>query len=623
MAPQPRPDQSLLEDAPQQPIGDYAAIGDCRTLALVSKEGSIDWWCLPHFSGPSIFGALLDRREGGRFALRPRDIEHIEQRYLYDSNVLETTFQCSGGVLRLIDAMTMPAGEPGAVAKSPHELLRIAHCTQGQVQLEAVYAPRPDYARSRPALRRHGDTDWLCDGCDGTALLRSDLPFTALDAGTLYANETLTAGDERQCAVIHAAGDVDYRVSLGAPVRERMDATLRWWSDWCSQCCFDGEYRHVVMRSCLTLKLLTYSPSGAIVAASTTSIPASDSGARNWDYRYCWLRDTSMVLQSFADMGFRGEADAFLHWLLHATRSTRPRLRVMYDVCGGDQLQETELTSLRGHAGLGPVRIGNGAHDQLQLDIYGEMLLTACGFVARGGVLAPEERELLAGIGRTVCKLWRQPDSGIWEIRGPARHNTYSKLMCWVALDRLIDLHHRIDMGIDEAAMTAERAAIRADIESNGFHTGHNSYVGFYGGETADASLLLFARYGFLSVDDPRMVGTCRYIEQTLSAVGLLYRYPPDSGYDGLPGDENAFVICSYWLVDYLARRGDIDRAEAMFDRLIKLGNHVDLFAEQVHIRSRTPMGNFPQAFSHVGVIIAAYALKEAQQGKRDTQIAR
>jgi pentatricopeptide repeat protein len=360
------------------------------------------------------------------------------------------------------------------------------------------------------------------------------------------------------------------------------------------------------------LKLLTYCLSGAVVAAATTSLPEGRTGERNWDYRYCWLRDTSLVLHAFIDLGYQGESDAFLRWLLHATRSTGDRLQVVYDVHGEPLLAEQVVTTLAGYHGIGPVRIGNAASAQVQHDIYGELLLTACEHARLGGGLDDEEKQLLARIAHRICELWRLPDHGIWEIRLPPRHNTHSKLMCWAGLDRALWLHAHRGVPIDAPRVTRERDLLRADIDAHGFQPSLDSFVGVYGTRWPDASLLLMPRLGYLPPRDPRMLGTVRRIFDELSVHGLLYRYPPDSGYDGVPGEEHLFAICNFWAVDCLARQGRVDEALRLFQRLLALRNHVGLYAEEFRVEDGAPIGNFPQAFSHVGLITAALSLEAA-----------
>jgi GH15 family glucan-1,4-alpha-glucosidase len=606
------------------PIEHYAVIGNCRTAALVSAEGSVDWLCLPHFSAPSMFAALLDRERGGRFALLPRDVRSAQRRYLSDTNVLQTEFCCAHGVLRVTDFMTVLSEAEQREALQPqHQLIRIVECTDGEVLLDVEYQPRPGYARRTPTLERRGRLGWRCQQDGMVAFLQSSIMLAPAAPGTLAASTPIHAGERHQLVLSYCSRDVGVLLPLGQAVERQLQATLRWWRSWASQCTFQGPHRSEVLRSALTLKLLTYCLSGAVVAAATTSLPEGPSGARNWDYRYCWLRDTSLVLQSFVDLGFVAEAGAFLGWLLHATRLTQPYLQVMYDVYGETSLNETTLDHLEGYRGKGPVRIGNAAHRQLQLDTYGEVLLTAHGFVERGGELDSYERELLVGFGRSVCELWRQPDAGIWEVRTQPRHNTHSKLMCWVALDCLTRLDARIGLGAACRRMRDERDVIRREIDTFGFDPALGSYVGYFGGHEPDASLLLMARYGYLEATDARMRGTVSYIERRLSVDdGLLYRYPPDSGYDGVRGPENLFTICSFWLVDYLARAGELERAKALFERLLAMSNDVGLYAEEIRASDRSAMGNFPQAFSHVGLITAALSLSQARRGKRDQQIA-
>jgi GH15 family glucan-1,4-alpha-glucosidase len=599
-------------------IEDYAAIGDCRTLALVSRFGSIDWCCLPDFSSPSLFAALLDRERGGCFALTPRLVDHIEQRYEAQSNVLRTRFTCRTGVLELTDFMTVPEAGGAAVdgMPTPQEIVRIAHCVEGHVALDVLFQPRPGYAAQRPVLVAQGPKRWRCTAPDFDAELTTSIPLQASPDDSLAASVDLQTR-EQYVAILHTPGSAAApSASLLADAQDRLAATLGWWRGWCGRFTYEGEYADAVMRSALALKLLTHRPTGAVVAAGTTSLPEGENGARNWDYRFCWLRDTSLVLQAFNDFGYIAESDAFLRWLLHATRRTRPLLQVVYDLRGETLLPEQELPQLRGYHGIGPVRIGNAASDQVQNDIYGEVLLAAWDHAERGGSLDDREKELLAGFAGVVCEIWRQPDHGIWEIRLPPRHNTHSKLMCWAALDRALALSEKYGVPLDGARIAAERDAVRSEIEAYGYDPSIGSYVGFYGSQAADASLLLIPRLGYIAANDPRMVGTVRHILQQLSVDGLLYRYPPGIGYDGVFGEEHHFAICSFWCVGCLARQGRVDEARAMYERLLALRNHVGLYAEEFDARSGRPMGNFPQAFSHVGAITSAMLLSAAQSGQ-------
>lgn len=598
-------------------IGDYAAIGDCRTLALVSRFGSIDWFCLPDFSGPSVFAALLDRERGGCFMLQPRDMERSEARYEADSNVLRTRFTCRGGVLELVDFMTVPeARGASGEADAPQEIVRLLRCVAGSAEVDVLFQPRPGYACAPGGLLAQGPGRWhfTMPGLD--AQLSTSLPLKTAGDDTLAGVVAMKEG-EQHVALLHvpaAAGRPS--PSVFADAEDRLAATLGWWRGWCARCSYEGEFADAVMRSALVLKLLTHRPTGAVVAAGTTSIPEGETGSRNWDYRYCWLRDTSLVLRAFTGLGYQAESEAFLRWLLHATRATRPRLQVVYDVHGESSLPERLLPQLRGYRGIGPVRIGNAAAEQVQHDVYGEVILTAWDHVESGGRLDRHEMALLAGFVGVVCDIWRGPDHGIWEIRLPPRHNTHSKLMCWAALDRAVRLHARHELPIDARRVAAERDAIREDLDKHGWDPVLGSYVGYYGSRAADASLLLMPRVGYLPANDARMAGTVAQITQQLLIGGLLYRYPPGVGYDGVSGPEHLFAICNFWFVDCLARQGRVDEAEALYRRLLDLRNHVGLYAEEFDARDGRPMGNFPQAFSHVGSITAALSLSAAKRAR-------
>ncbi len=598
-------------------IEDYGAIGDCRSVALVSRFGSIDWWCSPDFSSPSCFASLLDRERGGRFAITPREVREARQSYLPRSNVLQTRLDCAGGVLELTDFMSVPeAGGAGAQGESPQEIVRHARCTEGEVALEVLFDPRPDYARRRAQIAGIGNGQWRCIAGDFDAQLSSNLPLEPAGEGLLRGSLRLRAGEVR-VAMLHAGA-----VSPSSPdaahedVHGRLAATLAWWGAWCDLCTYRGEHAEEVLRSALALKLLTHRPTGAVVAAPTTSLPESEEGGRNWDYRYCWLRDTSLVLHAFTDLGYSAESRAFSRWLLHATQATRPHLNALYGVHGETDLEEIVLPHLRGYHGIGPVRIGNAAVGQHQHDAYGEVILTNCDEIQMGGSLDEHEKDLLAGFTDVVCGLWRKPDHGIWEIRLPPRHNTHSKLMCWAALDRALLLHRDHGLAIDPKRVEREREAVRAEIDSQGWNDAVGSYVGYYGSDAPDTSVLLMPRLGYIDAKHPRMRATVDYILRKLSVHGLLYRYPPGADYDGVAGPEHLFVISGFWCVDCLARQGRLQEARGMYERLMARRNPLGLFAEEYASDDLRPMGNFPQAFSHVGAITAALSLDRASRGE-------
>jgi GH15 family glucan-1,4-alpha-glucosidase len=602
---------------PDATIADYGAIGDCRTLALVSRFGSIDWCCLPDFSGPSLFAALLDRERGGCFSLLPQALQSVEQCYEEHTNVLRTRFSCTGGEVDVTDFMTIAQAHDAHHGDVPQEIVRILHCTQGTCEVDAQFQPRPGYAVGKPQLSPRGDGRWRCPlprpQSQSQAELSTTIPFLPVGEGTLHARLRLQSGEQHVALLQTPAGDGGPVGSLLADAQDKLAATVGWWRAWSGRCTYRGEYADAVLRSALALKMLAHRPTGAVVAAGTTSVPEGESGARNWDYRFCWLRDTSLVLQAFMDLGYEAESDAFLRWLLHATRSTRPKLQVVYDVSGDALLEERVLPQLRGYHGIGPVRIGNAAAHQIQHDVYGEVICTALEHCERGGRIDRQEEQLLAGFAGVVCDLWREPDQGIWEIRLAPRHNTHSKLMCWAALNATLRLNEKRALPIDTARIAGERDAIRADIEAHGWDPSLDSYVGYYGSRSADASLLLIPRLGYLPACDPRMLATVRRIMEQLSVDGLLYRYPPNVGYDGVSGPEHLFAICNFWCVDCLARQGRIDQAQRMFEHLLRLRNHAGLYAEEFGTRDGSPMGNFPQAFSHVGLITAALSIGAAK----------
>ena len=597
-------------DAPDDfpDVGDYAVIGNCRTAALVSNRGAVEWMCVPTFSDASIFGAILDR-EAGHFSVSPVGEAHVSRAYIPGTNVLQTTWETGGGKLRLTDCLVLPdAREPELYPQ--HELLRRVECAAGEVEVEVSFAPRYDYGRRRARYAKRGKLGWQCVDCSFGAMLASDIELGEdRDGSRLRARVRLRSGDARWLSLAYDEDDASVIPLLGAEAGKRLESTIAWWKGWCAQCRYDGPYRDEVVRSALVLKLLNCATSGAVLAAPTTSLPEVAGGPRNWDYRYCWIRDSALVLHAFLRLGYLDEAEGFLEWLLHATRLTWQRFQVMYDLYGEVKLDEKVLPHLSGYRGAKPVRIGNAAHDQLQLDIYGELMATVSRYVAAGGTIDAVEASMLAGVGKHVMELWRRPDQGIWETRCAPRMHTFSKAMCWVALDRLRRLSESFDIPIDPGRVAAECDAIRAEIEENGWSEKLGSYVAYYGGEEADASLLLLARYGYREPGHPRMDGTYRYIAKVLCDNGLIHRYRDDTGYDGFVAPENAFAPCNFWAAEYLANAGHYDEGRKLFERLCKLANDVGLFAEEVGTRSGKPVGNFPQAFTHVSLISAATAL--------------
>ena len=612
------PDRDPADAYP--PIGDYALIGDCRSGALVSKGGSIDWLCWPQFDSSSFFAALLDRERGGRFSVRPAGEYEVSRRYVEETAVLETTFRTGTGTLRLTDCFPVASEAAKSGLLWPeHLILRRVECTGGEVEVEVVCDPRPRYGREEPRLEDRGALGfWYVAGREALAL-RSEVPLGPRDGSWggrpgVSGRERLRAGEERWLSLAYTDEDPAVVPAHGEEARRKLQSTLDWWAAWAAGCRYEGPHRAAVVRSAITLKLLTYAPSGAVIAALTTSLPEAIGGVRNWDYRYCWLRDASITLTSFLDLDRQAEAAAFFSWILHSTRLTQPELQVLYDVHGETRLPERELDHLEGYRGSRPVRVGNDARGQLQLDVYGEVADAAIRYVRRGGALSRPAGRMLAGLGDVVCRRWREPDEGIWEIRSGRVHHTFSKALCWAALDRLLELAERGDLRLSAGRrerFERERRAIREAVEEEGFDEELGSYVSVFGGRAVDVSLLLLARYGYADPTGERMLGTCRRVQERLGVNGLLYRY---DGYDdGLPPGEGAFGIASFWQADCWCRQGKMDEAEAIFERVLGFANDVGLFAEEIDPETGACLGNFPQAYTHAGLIEAALTLEAAR----------
>lgn len=599
------------------PIEDYAIIGDCGSAALVSKHGSIDWLCWPDFHSPSIFAALLDAENGGFFSIRPVEDYSVERRYIEDTNVLETTFTTEEGVLRLIDCMPVSVRAAYDRELWPNrEILRTVACISGRVTVEVACDPRLDYARVNPPLSRRGALGYFYNYGAQALIIRSEIPLTLSEnRGVLYGRTTLTAGEQRVLAMTFEEGEPAVLPLLGTYAQEKIDRTVNYWQAWSEQCTYEGPYRDAVVRSALTLKLMTFAQSGAIVAAPTTSLPEAIGGARNWDYRYCWLRDAALTLRALFELGYDEEGQAFFAWLLHATRLTVPRLSVLYDVYGRIHLDEYTLDHLEGYQGSTPVRVGNGAQNQFQLDVYGEVVSAAYEYVMHGGELDGWQARMLRRLGNEVVQRWMDPDEGIWEIRAGRRQHTYSKVMCWVALDRLVKMHAEGRIQVPVERYRSVRGEIRDVVEARGYNTQLDSYVATLDGNRVDASLLLLPIYGYTEAGAPRMRSTYARIQEELGHGSLLYRYAPDTD-DGLSSQEGAFGLCSFWDEEILARRGEVEEAKAHMEKMLPYANEVGLFAEEIDPETGGALGNFPQAFTHIGFINAALSITKAKRGE-------
>jgi GH15 family glucan-1,4-alpha-glucosidase len=589
------------------PIGEYAAIGDGRTVALVARDGSVDWLCLPDLDSPSVFAAVLDAERGGSFALGPESPAGVERRYLPDTNVLETTFTTGEGVVRVTDAMVLPSSELGPT----RELIRRVDGLAGRVPMRWRVTPTFGYGAQRPRLECRGRIPIAVAGRDALAVCCWEAGEAQLDDQAIFGRFEARASSSALIALCAA-----HQEPLVFPNREhveaRLEATTAYWRHWATQRTYDGPWRDAVLRSALALKLLFHAPSGAIAAAATTSLPEEIGGERNWDYRFCWVRDSAFTLDALLQLGCPSEAEAFFWWLLHASQLSRPRLQVLYRLDGGERAPERSL-ELDGYRGSRPVRVGNDAAGQIQLDIYGDLLQAALVYAQAGGRLDRETGRRLAGIADLVCRIWRQPDSGIWEVRSRPGHFTHSKMMCWVALDRALRLSDAGHLPPRHASTWRhERLAIREFIETRCWSERLGSYTRQAGGEELDASLLLGVLFGYDAPDPRRLAATVDALRRDLGRGPLLSRY---SGEDGLRGAEGAFLCCSFWLADALARIGRPDEATALMEQLVALASGVGLYSEELDPHTNELLGNIPQGLVHLALIGAAVSISKAGGG--------
>lgn len=598
------------------PIADHAAIGDCRSIALVARDGTINWLCWPMFSSPALFGGLIGA-QAGYFRVGPVAPGRAYRRYLPDTNVLETTFETPEGRWRLLDLM--PVAPERAPLRPSRELLRIAEGIEGRPQVAVDYRPRPNFGAT-PRLRRRGGLGWVFQEHGELTALHTDVDLVPED-GALTGRFTLAPGETRVLWMTHATAEPALVPALDE-WRDRVEETQAFWRGWIGRCTNKGPRAEAIRRSLLVLKLLTYAPSGAVVAAATTSLPEAWGGQRNWDYRFCWLRDSSLTFRVFNDTGFPKEAERYLRWLVLATRLSAPELQVVYDVYGRTRLTERDLDRLRGWNAIGPVRVGNDAHRQFQLDLYGEAMATVCDFMERGGVLSDLEVSLVDGWGSTVTAKWDHPDHGIWEVRTKPRHFTYSKAMAWVTLTSLARLLAKLQRptGWQDRvrALRAVADEVARTIEERGVDPATGSYVAAFGENAVDASLLLLPWFGYAEANSPRMRATLERVLAELDHGGLLKRYR--TGFDGFSSDEGAFVACGFWAADCLARAGRLREAEQRFRHLVACANDIGLLAEEVDVNSGAQLGNFPQAFSHIALVNAAMTLddEERKAGRGD-----
>ncbi len=581
-------------------IEDYAMIGDQVTSALVGLDGSIDWLCLPHFDSQACFAALLGGRDNGCWSIAPHGGPRAARRsYQGDSMILETVFETTGGSAAVVDFMAV--GQPNPT------LVRLVQGRTGRVAMHTDLALRFDYGISVPWVTRLDDHSGLCAiAGPNMVVVRTDVKLHGRDMRSV-GDFTVAAG--QTVAFVLSFGESHRAPPQAVDAMAALADTAAHWEAFIGRCRYHGRYTSAVRRSLLTLKALTFAPTGGIVAAPTTSLPEQLGGPRNWDYRFCWLRDASLTLYALMDAGYTEEAVAWRDWLQRSVAGSASQIQIMYGLHGERSLEERELPWLAGYEGSAPVRVGNAASGQVQLDVFGEVLEALHQARRRGLKPAPHGWALQRNIVAHLADIWQEPDEGMWEIRGEAQHFTFSKIMAWVAVDRMIKdavryhLHGPID------AWRAMRAAIEERVLREGYDPVRRTFVQVFGGQEVDATLLLIPLVGFLPADDPRVVGTVAAIEADLLQDGFVLRYRTQSNVDGLPPGEGAFLACTFWLVEAYAMQGRTDEARTLFERLLRLCNDVGLLSEEYDVDAKRLVGNFPQAFSHVALVAAAVRL--------------
>jgi GH15 family glucan-1,4-alpha-glucosidase len=598
------------------PIADYALLSDRHSAALVSRDGSVDWLCFPRFDSPSVFCRLLSD-QGGRWSIRAAEPETITRRYLDRTMVLETTCRTRTGTIVAIDALAMGKGNRGHELgqAAPHLVLRRVTCTEGTVDVEQVFAPRPEYGLIYPLIETVEGGLLATGGSD--VLVLSCSSALEVDQSTAVGRRRLGEGESAGFALHHCkqAEMGMARLWSQAEIADWLDDTVSAWESWSEiHQAYEGPWRHLVHHSGRVLQALSFEPTGAICAAATTSLPETVGGNRNWDYRYAWIRDASFTIEALWVAACPDEANQFFEYLTTSAATSVRRggdLQIMFGIGGERDLSERELPHLDGWRGSAPVRVGNGAWQQRQLDVYGELLSSVYRLSDSVPDLGPATRRFLMELADAAAVVWKEPDQGIWEIRGEPRHFLYSKLLCWVALDRAVALADRIDARPRVAGWKRAREEIRHAILSSGWSDRANAFTQSFGSDDLDAGSLMIPLVGFLPASDPRVLATIDAIEDRLTDErGLVYRY---RSHDGLEGEEGTFLLCTFWLAEACALGGQLDRARTMFERAAAFVNDVGLLSEEVDASGEL-LGNFPQAFSHIGLINAAWAISEGER---------
>ncbi|WP_161884847.1 glycoside hydrolase family 15 protein [Marisediminicola antarctica] len=600
------------------PIADHAMLSDRHSAALVTRAGSVVWLCFPRFDSESVFASLLDD-DAGHWAIGPTATATSTREYVEESMALRTTFHTADGTLELLDALDLgDSSDPHRLGENAsHTLLRSVRCTEGRVTVETTYRPRPEYGLVVPVFSEI-ESGFVAAGGPGRLTLTMPMPAAAAN-GEIRGRFTLEAGQSRNFAL--------QRTRLGDPlpgaltqgeIEAALDTTVAAWQHWSElHQTYDGPWQDLVRHSGRVLHSLIYQPTGAIVAAATTSLPEEIGGERNWDYRYSWVRDASFTMQALWVAACPDEAHEFFGFMTAAAAHSRPErhLQIMFGIGGEHDLSERILPQLSGWRGSAPVRVGNGAWAQPQLDVYGELLDAAFQLRHQLGDMEPATREFLAALADAAASHWEQPDNGIWEVRGEPRHFLYSKLMCWVALDRAVRMADQLHAAhrVDEWSATA--ATIRTAILDQGWNAQIGAFTQSFGSPELDAAALMVPIVGFLPASDPRVASTVDAIIHGLSdARGLVYRYKPESGVDGVTGSEGTFLLCTFWLAHVLADGGRLAEARAVFENAVSHVNDVGLLAEEIDSATGEQLGNFPQAFSHVGLVNAAWSIQQAER---------
>ncbi len=609
------------------PIGDYGIIGDTQSAALISSAGSLDWLCLPRFDSAAMFLRILDDERGGRCAIRLEGAQRSRRRYLPRTNILETRFETSSGALALTDFMPVrqraDTQERGQDVEAAHRVVRLLRCSAGEAECRIEVRPTFEYAQERPKAIRRDERRVMFLGTHHALYAQLPPGFDVDPDGVVTATVRLRAGEAALVVLTWAEPERDVRAVALKDAEQELETTRAYWEQWSRGCTYEGDHRELLMRSALGLKLLIYEPTGAIVAAPTASLPEALGGGRNWDYRFTWLRDASLTLAALMNLGYFGEAHDFFHFLHRSLPQDAAKFQIMYRVGGEESVGESELNHLDGYRGSRPVRIGNGAADQTQLDIFGELLHCVYlywshhGFEHRGESFPRDFWPLVRSTADYVAQHWRRPGSGIWEMRGLQREFTHAKGLCWVALDRALKLAQQHGVDGDLASWERARDEVRRDMEEHGYNRELGAYTQSYGSTAMDASLLRLPLMGVIDPGSERMRGTIAAIERQLVRNGLVYRYRQAESNDGLTDEEGTFTACAFWLAENYALQGRVDEAERLFAHTVSFANDLGLMSEELDPDSDEQLGNFPQAFTHVGLINAAVRIQAARRGWR------